>query len=98
MQVAVDLGGTFTDPLVRDGAGGIRATKVPTTQENQARGIMDVLRRLAVEPAALDDFVHGTTIALITLLERRGCPGSVAHLRSGFRAMAAPAPECRYAR
>lgn len=44
MQVAVDIGGTFTDLLVRDGAGGIRATKIPTTPEDQARGIMDGLR------------------------------------------------------
>ena len=41
--VGVDVGGTFTDLiLIDEQSGGVRISKVPSTPENQAFGVMSV--------------------------------------------------------
>src|SRR2546426_5851919 len=49
-SVGVDVGGTFTDLVAREGSGRLRACKVPTTPANLARGVLNGLA--AVRPAA----------------------------------------------
>ncbi len=71
-RVSADIGGTFTDFVFEDGAGGTRIGKVPTTPQNPSRGVLD---GLAAGPCSLDEidfFVHGTTVGLNAFLERRG--------------------------
>lgn len=79
-RIGVDVGGTFTDLVIADSAGALFTFKVPTDSENPATGVM-----AAVELAAKDVglsvqdvlgncrvFVHGSTIATNTILERKG--------------------------
>src|SRR2546422_7723094 len=40
-SVGVDVGGTFTDLVAREGSGRLRACKVPTTPANLARGVLN---------------------------------------------------------
>ena len=75
MRVAIDTGGTFTDCLyVRNGR--IEILKIPSTPENAANAISNVLQRIfsgasGAESASLD-LLCGTTVGTNALLERRG--------------------------
>lgn len=71
-KVSADIGGTFTDIVVEDGAGGVRIGKVPTTKENPALGVLRGIGELVSDPSEIDFFVHGTTVGLNAFLERRG--------------------------
>jgi N-methylhydantoinase A len=68
-RVAIDIGGTFTDVVLRSADGELRSAKVLTTPENIAGGIMHGVAAAEADPAELSAFVHGTTIALNALLE-----------------------------
>lgn len=68
----IDVGGTFTDLVLLDTtAGGLRLAKVLTTVENQAFGVLGAIEEAAIEPAAVDTIVHGTTTTTNALLERK---------------------------
>ena len=41
--VGIDIGGTFTDCAIVDGAGKLLTTKVPSTPGDFSRGMMDAL-------------------------------------------------------
>jgi N-methylhydantoinase A len=73
--VGVDVGGTFTDVVCRDG-GSLRLVKIPTTRGNPSAGIGKALAHMArdwqVPAAAIRRFVHGTTAATNAVLERKG--------------------------
>jgi N-methylhydantoinase A len=71
--LGVDVGGTFTDLVLfdRDSAR-LQVLKTPSTPHNQAEGILTGMRRLGVDASKLDLFVHGTTVATNTALERNG--------------------------
>jgi N-methylhydantoinase A len=66
--LGVDVGGTFTDVVVWDGAE-LATAKVPSTPEDQSRGV--VAGANAVTEGA-DRFLHGTTVATNALLEKTG--------------------------
>ena len=83
-QLAIDIGGTFTDVVYQDSDGYTRALKVSTTPENITDGIVEGARRADVELSGLDSFVHGTTIALNALLEGKNAPVALITTR-GFR-------------
>jgi N-methylhydantoinase A len=75
--VGVDVGGTFTDLFLLDGAAGTFATcKVPSHRGDEARGFLNGLAALAQTSAhgsmVPGSIVHGTTAGTNTLLERRG--------------------------
>ena len=76
VRVGVDVGGTFTDIVVSDPSGAIHAGKLASTPEDFSSGVADgvraVLGRHAVDPAAVRDVVHGTTVATNAILERKG--------------------------
>lgn len=74
-RIGVDIGGTFTDLIFFDEESGrIGAAKVPTTTERPDEGVLHAVAssgpRETLERAAL--FLHGTTVGLNALLERRG--------------------------
>jgi N-methylhydantoinase A len=69
--VGVDVGGTFTDLVLVDEAGGVALAKVPTTVENQAVGVLAALGEAGADLAALGAIVHGTTTTTNALLERK---------------------------
>lgn len=71
--VAVDIGGTFTDFLGYDTASGkLLSSKAPTTPDALEQGIRDCLKKAGASVDAIDSFVHGSTIAINTVLERKG--------------------------
>ncbi|MDF2230962.1 hydantoinase/oxoprolinase family protein [Albimonas sp. CAU 1670] len=80
IRVGVDVGGTFTDiVLERREAGSepeVTVTKVPSTPHDQSEGVvagvLQVCRQAGVEPAAIDQLFHGTTVATNMVIERDG--------------------------
>jgi N-methylhydantoinase A len=68
-RLAVDIGGTFTDVVYRAGDGVVHTTKVPTSLDDVAGGILSGIEAIHVSPRVLDAFIHGTTIVLNALLE-----------------------------
>jgi N-methylhydantoinase A len=75
MLLGVDVGGTFTDAALLDGER-LHTAKVPSTPENQSRGVVaaieEVLRRAGARPADVRGFTHGMTVGTNALLEERG--------------------------
>jgi len=67
----IDVGGTFTDLLLRDADGSIRLAKVPTTAANQADGVLAAIEAAGATPATLDLIIHGTTATTNAVLERK---------------------------
>src|SRR3954470_22095592 len=78
--VGIDIGGTFTDCAIVDGAGKLLTTKVLSTPPDFARGMMDALGagaealgisldRFCAEIAFLS---HGTTVGTNTIIQKRG--------------------------
>jgi N-methylhydantoinase A len=71
--LGVDVGGTFTDLVWFDReSGNLQILKTPSTPTNQSEGILIGMDRLGIDAATLDRFVHGTTVATNTALERDG--------------------------
>jgi N-methylhydantoinase A len=66
--LGVDVGGTFTDAVLLDGAE-LRTAKVPT-EARQEESVVAAARAVGAERVAR--FTHGTTIATNALLERKG--------------------------
>jgi len=74
-RFGVDVGGTFTDLVYYDDVTGeVRVAKEPTVPAAPDEGVQAVLRAGLDETALAeaDFFLHGTTVALNALLERRG--------------------------
>jgi len=75
MLLGVDVGGTFTDAVLFDGAA-LHTAKLPTTPEDQSVGVIaaveEVLRRAQAEPDDVEAFAHGMTVGTNALLEERG--------------------------
>lgn len=68
MILGVDVGGTFTDLTLWDGAA-VATAKVPTTPD-QSEGVLAGAAELV--DGGLERLLHGTTIATNALLERKG--------------------------
>lgn len=83
--LGVDIGGTFTDLVLRDPTQpDIRIAKVPTTPRDQSEGFLQGIDALGVAGDALHTIVHGTTIGTNTILERKGVRVGLITTR-GFR-------------
>jgi N-methylhydantoinase A len=77
VRIGVDVGGTFTDIVCFDEeAGLVTMLKLPSSprQPNEAviRGTLRILEQNGLKPSAVRFFIHGTTVATNTLLQRRG--------------------------
>ena len=71
--VAIDIGGTFTDLIGFDQASGqFVQAKSLTTPAQLVQGIIDCIRKSGLDAAAIDELIHGSTIAINTLIERKG--------------------------
>ena len=79
-RIGVDVGGTFTDMVLRDASGAVRIFKSPSVPADPSEGVLGVLRLAAQQldlplSALLRDcvlFVHGSTVATNTILEKKG--------------------------
>ena len=71
--VAIDIGGTFTDLIGFDQASGqFVQAKSLTTPAQLGQGVIDCIRKSGLAAAAIDELIHGSTIAINTLIERKG--------------------------
>jgi N-methylhydantoinase A len=88
IRIGVDIGGTFTDFCSYDvGTGAITPYKVPSTLHAPAEAVGDGLRALkalGLDPASVEYFVHGATIAINTVLQRNGARVALL-VTDGFR-------------
>lgn len=72
-KLAVEVGGTFTDVVWIDDDGTLRTRKVPSTPHDPSEGVIAGVREpLGTGTAALQRFLHGSTVATNTVLERKG--------------------------
>ncbi|QPM90196.1 hydantoinase/oxoprolinase family protein [Pseudooceanicola algae] len=70
--IGVDVGGTFTDLILMDPAtGAVRLAKVPSTLDDQSRGVMNALEEAGADLPATALIVHGTTTTTNAVLERK---------------------------
>src|SRR5690554_4579418 len=76
LQIAVDIGGTFTDVVGRDASGALKYFKIPTTRTNESVAVLESIERIesswGVPPGEISRFMHGTTVATNAILERKG--------------------------
>src|SRR5262252_2135797 len=73
VTVAVDIGGTFTDLLGYETATGrLISAKASTTPGDYTRAIEACFDRIAPRVRDVDTFVHGSTVAINTVVERTG--------------------------
>ena len=73
LRVAVDIGGTFTDLIAFDErTQSIQHAKSLTTPADPVEGIIDCIRKARLDPSSIDNLIHGSTIAINTLIERKG--------------------------
>lgn len=87
--VGVDVGGTFTDVVYTDtDAQHVLIHKVPTTSADPSvgviTGITELCTRNGIDPAAIQQIYHGTTIATNALLEYKGARAGVVTTK-GYR-------------
>ena len=74
-RIGVDIGGTFTDFIVYDESGNkVVIDKIPTTPQSPEKAVVEVIKRnlSQKELEKIDFFLHGTTVGLNSLLERKG--------------------------
>ncbi len=72
-RVSADIGGTFTDIVRQDSeTGACSALKLLSTPDNPALAVINGINSALPPGAAIDLFVHGTTVGLNALLTRRG--------------------------
>lgn len=87
LRVGVDVGGTFTDVALVRTDGTLVTAKVPTTAD-QSEGVIEGIRKVCaeadVDPAAIEEFAHGTTVSVNALLERDGAKTALV-TTEGFR-------------
>ena len=76
IRVATDVGGTFTDLVcfetAADGSQRITTAKSDTTPPDYEQGVLNVLAKGGVDPAAVDFLAHGTTVVINAITERKG--------------------------
>jgi N-methylhydantoinase A len=71
-RVATDIGGTFTDLVYVTPEGQVGTAKSHTTPAQFEKGVMDVIQDSNITPPEFISFVHGTTIVINAITERKG--------------------------
>jgi 5-oxoprolinase (ATP-hydrolysing)/N-methylhydantoinase A len=98
-DVGVDIGGTFTDFVLRDANGTLHSHKCVTTVGDPSVGVMSGLRDLlGAASLPLADgrrIVHGTTLVTNAVVERKGAATGLL-MTAGFRDVLGMRREQRY--
>jgi N-methylhydantoinase A len=77
-QIALDIGGTFTDLMaIEDETREIRSAKSSTTPHDLTVGIVNCIDASGVPLDKCRSFVHGATVAINTLIEQTGARTSL---------------------
>lgn len=73
LRLAVDIGGTFVDAIAfHTGTGEVQLHKAPTVPADPSAGVLAAVRGLLDDLGEVETFVHGTTLGLNAVLQRRG--------------------------
>lgn len=72
MRIATDIGGTFTDLVYLDSSGHVGVEKSHTTPPEFEQGILNVMEKANVKLEEVDTLIHGTTVVINALTERKG--------------------------
>lgn len=72
LRVATDIGGTFTDLVYVTPGGKVGTAKSHSTPGEFEKGVMDVIEASGITPHEFVSFVHGTTIVINAIAERKG--------------------------
>ena len=98
IRLGVDIGGTFTD-VVLETSNSRHSTKVLTTYHAPEDAIIEgmhiVCRKAQINPAAIGQIIHGTTLATNALIERRGAKTALITTK-GFRDVIEMRTESRF--
>jgi N-methylhydantoinase A len=85
VRIGVDIGGTFTDATLLDPAtGSVRFGKTLTTPGDLVDGILAAILLAGGSPAVAETIVHGSTVAINAILERKGARTALVTTK-GFR-------------
>jgi N-methylhydantoinase A len=85
IRLAADIGGTFTDiALFDDRTGQLTFSKTLSTPDRLVDGITAGVVKAGIEYASANLFLHGSTIAINTILERTGAKTALI-TTDGFR-------------
>ena len=89
MELALDIGGTFTDLVLRDSTSGrTEIWKTPTTSREPSQAVLEGLRarfgQTELKPDEVTTVLHATTIATNAILERKGARTALLTTK-GFR-------------
>lgn len=76
-RLGIDIGGTFTDfSLLEEATGALTVFKTPSVPSKPEQAIFNGIRQLldehGINPAEITYFVHGTTLAVNTIIQRSG--------------------------
>ncbi len=83
-RFSVDIGGTFTDLIVWDTATGTIRTNKSSTTPDPSRGVIDVLKKEGLDLETAEMFIHGTTLGLNAIIQKKGARTGLITTR-GFR-------------
>jgi len=72
LRVATDIGGTFTDLVYITQDGKVGTAKSHSTPGQFEKGVMDVISASQISPSEFVSFVHGTTIVINAITEKKG--------------------------
>jgi N-methylhydantoinase A len=73
VRVGIDIGGAFTDLVAYDeSTGELRWAKVESTPGELSNGVMDCVRRSGVPREEFKQVIHGQTVVINTIIERKG--------------------------
>lgn len=84
IRVATDIGGTFTDLVYVTSDGKVSTAKSHTTPHQFEQGVMDVIEASDISPSDFVSFVHGTTIVINAITEKKGAKTALI-TSAGFR-------------
>ncbi len=85
LSIAIDIGGTFTDLVSWSRRSGrLSYAKSLTTYDSLSNGVFDCLRFAGVNLSEAAWFLHGSTIAINTVIQRKGSRTGLITTR-GFR-------------
>jgi N-methylhydantoinase A len=72
-RIAVDIGGTFTDIVYLDeNTMQMVADKVRSTPSDIGQAVLDAIKKIKVNMSEVALFIHGTTVGLNTIAQRKG--------------------------
>lgn len=73
LNLGLDIGGTFTDLIIFDEeTGNLQHAKSSTTPSDLTIGILNCLKKIKFDMKQCRNFVHGTTVAINTVIEGKG--------------------------